>query len=956
MTDLIPIIGAWVCQRTTPDKIGLVLQISTRGDQVKIEVDFGPLGRRWLSRDEWGCGLRPGFAVQDVPLSSVRRTLGTGTVIEIREIATREQALVQLHQSGKVIWLPFERLRRVKDPTLRFKRSDPSGDHSAERTSLNIVAHALKGWNEATGALDRLDVDPLPHQIALVHRIINSGQTNWLIADDVGLGKTIEVGLLMAGLERKENLRRILLVVPSGLTRQWKDEMLLKFDRRFLIYGVDFRIFDHREWGLYERVIVSLDLAKPQSTDDNGADLSTTFGMLLAAGNWDIVIFDEAHRLARNDRGQSTLRFRLAQALRRKTDSLVLLSGTPHQGDNGKFRNLLTLVRPDLRAAIDQLEFNSDVVREVVLRNRKIDTVDIDGNFLFKGISVKRIEVDHDTNFADMEENLKTYLRNGYQAGEAIGGSEGRAVGFVMTIYRKLASSSVAALHMALKRRLDRILNGGIAEGTVPPLQDEEIDDIENQTETAPKQFFDGEVDMIQRLLIKTTDCMRLDKKGNELVKLIDRLVNKDGKKVLIFTEYRATQAFILYILRSVLDIESALIHGGHTADDKRAAVEKFEDDVPVLISTEAGGEGLNMHRNCHILINYDLPWNPSRISQRIGRLYRYGQKQRVIVFNFHARDTIDNEILGVLIDRVMAIVATMSKVSAEFSDYDAYAAEVMGELLDRIDISTLLEEAKNGTIDRPADRIDAALEEARKAKRMQDEVLLSLSDLEIKSSIENTFSTKEVASIIKRALPFFRIEFSHESDPEKFLIRLPEDMKGKFPEFGTRTVTPVTTNRSSWRPHTDLVLLDFSSSFVEFIIDSVTSPEFDGGYGSFDDPSLPEFFAAFLARFQNDQGRTQAERLILVERAPDGRYASTNQLVKKLLSSIGSDAPPSKKDPAIKQIEIASARDRAEVIMASELSKFLHPNDLILLAVGERGLIEREGKDNQLGLAASPT
>ncbi|MGO3927083.1 DEAD/DEAH box helicase [Rhodopseudomonas pseudopalustris] len=957
MSDLVPIVGSWICKRDDPDKIGVVLHVANRNGRTAIEADFGPFGRSWIAQHEWGSGLRPGFTVQDIPLSSVRRTLGTGTVVEIRELATREQALVQFHQSGKLIWLPFERLKRVKDPSLRFKRSEPIEDRAAERTSLNIIAQALKSWNEATGALDRLDVDPLPHQIALVHHIINSGQTNWLIADDVGLGKTIEVGLLMAGLERRETLRRILLVVPSGLTRQWKDEMLLKFDRRFLIYGVDFRVSDHKEWGLYERVIVSLDLAKPRSSDDDGADLDSNFGMLLAAGSWDIVIFDEAHRLARNDRGQSTLRFKLAQALRKKTDSLVLLSGTPHQGDNGKFRNLLSLVRPDLKPAIDQLEENSDVVREIVLRNRKIDTVDIEGNFLFKGVSVKRIEVSHDPAFAEMERELKTYLRTGYQAGEAMGGSEGRAIGFVMTIYRKLASSSVAALHMSLKRRLERIEEANGSE-TLNPSEDDDVDDdLSNRPATAsPHQFFDGEIELIQRLLGKTTDCMRTDRKCQELVELINRLVNAEGEKVLIFTEYRATQAFILYMLRSVLKVEPLLIHGGHSADEKRDAVQRFEEDAQVLISTEAGGEGLNMHRSCHILINYDLPWNPSRISQRIGRLYRYGQMKKVIVFNFCARDTIDNEILGVLFDRLEAIVSAMSRVSTEFSDYDTYAAEVMGELLDRVDISLLLEEAKSGKIERPTERVDAALAEARKAKKMQDEVLLTMTDLELKNAITNSFTTEEVCSIIKRALPFFGIEFSSESGREKFVIRLPDQLKGEFPEFGTRTVIPVTTKRADWRPHTDVVLLDFSSSFVDFIVNSITSPEFEGGYGAFEDPSLPEFFAAFLARFQNDQGRTQSERLILVERGPDGRYSAANHLVKQLLNGTAAEGLPINKSPATKQTELGAARDRAEVLMAEDLSKFLHPNDLVLLAAAERNQSNgpKEVEDAGIETAAS--
>lgn len=935
-TDLIPIPGAWVSRRgTNPLQIGNVIANSTTNGEPTVEVDFGPAGKARLNSYEWGCGLQVGFCVQDVPLSGVRETMGSGTVLHIRELATRFQALVQFHATGQSVWLPFERLRRIMSPALLYRRAGPLAENSAERLSLNVVGHALSKWNEATGALDRLDVDPLPHQISLVHRVLNSGQTNWLIADDVGLGKTIEVGLLLAALERRQNVRRILLVVPSGLTRQWKEEMQLKFDRTFRIYGTDFRVPDYREWGLYERVIVSLDLIKPRDADDDGSSDETNFGMLLAAGNWDVIIFDEAHRLARDERGRSTLRFKLAQALRQKTDALLLLSGTPHQGDQGKFRNLLALVRPDLRAQIDVIDAEPDVVQEIVLRNRKIDAMDLNGDFLFKGLLVRRVSIETDPEVAFLENKLQEYLKRGYQAGDVLGGAQGRAIGFVMTIYRKLASSSVTALWFALQNRLKRLSEQASSDSAGYLNEDENEDEDTLQDRTASSSpFFADETRLLRELIDRAKQCLTRDRKGDALVDLIKELVVKENKKVLIFTEYRATQLYLVAKIENLLGERPQVINGGQTVDEKRDAVRAFEESAQVLISTEAGAEGLNLHRNCHVLVNYDLPWNPARLSQRIGRLYRYGQKHRVIVVNFQARDTIDNEIVSILLDRLDTIVREMASVGPEFNEL--YAADVMGELLERVDISSLLEEARDGRVERTQERIDAALEEARRAKLIQDDILsFAGAGASADFATFGSFSTSDLSLFIKRAAKFFDIIVEGGRDAERFTLRLPSDLKGKFNEFGGRSIVEATTKRIDWRPDRE-VLLDFSTSFVNWLVKRVTAEDFGGAYAAMRGDLDQQFFAVFLARFQNDQGHIQGEKLIIIENAEAGGYSVNPRIVRSLLTNVGRETEPKSASPEERAKQFEAARDRAEVAMAEELTRFKHPNDLVTIAVGE--------------------
>jgi hypothetical protein len=523
----VPVEGCWVQTLDESPRLGIVLRSRRPNGRWEVEVQWGDRSRTWRSLDDIGCGFQPGWEVQDVPISQTRRSLGRGRVGEKRTLAGREQVLVQLADSGHSVWLPYENLRRIHGVPLLYRRAQLDHPDHAERCRLRMLAHALESWNEVTGALARLDVDPLPHQIHLVHRILSSNHVNWLIADDVGLGKTIEVGLVLNALRQQRTRLRVLIVTPAGLVRQWQDELKFKFDQFFRIYGRDFTIHDVAHWSLEDSVIASIDLAK---RDDH-------LPKFRDSGPWDVIVVDEAHKLTRDQRVRAQ-RYRLIEFLRTLSDALLLLTATPHQGRTDRFVELLKLVRPDLEEQLDFVEAQPDVVREIILRNRKATVTDMEGRFIFQGQRVERASIPVSGEMEAFVRLLGDYLQRGYRAG-AQGGDWGRAIGFVMTVYRKLASSSIAAIKRELELRRARLLG----QETQPANLDfEDASDVvdggddqdalaESTADSSGNEFFTDEIRLIDRLLANAVPALAHDEKLRYLKQVLDQLVAKKKER-----------------------------------------------------------------------------------------------------------------------------------------------------------------------------------------------------------------------------------------------------------------------------------------------------------------------------------------------------------------------------------------------------------------------------------------
>lgn len=656
-------------------------------------------------------------------------SLGHGRVIASRRVAGATQHLVEFWREATARWLPWQRLRPVRGVDRSLAVGHVQGPAPAESLRLRNLAYALEGWTAATGGLGRLDIDPLPHQLHVVHTILSSGTLNWMIADDVGLGKTIEVGLILAAL-RRQRWRRFLLVVPAGLTRQWQEELREKFGLDdFVIYGEQVLPDTAAQWAAFDRVIVSVDRAK---SDDHRQNLAR-------AERWDLAVFDEAHWLTRRETGwqyQRTQRYQLAEQLRHVSDNVLLLSGTPHQGRDDQFRALLELLRPgaEWRRRFARLRREPELVGSLVVRNRKADVTDIDGQFIFRGKTTKRISVTPSPAEIALDNALQRYLRAGYAASSVVPGETGRAIGFVMTIYRKLAASSIAAIAVALRRRMARLdgVLDGLGVRTMPIATDaaEDARYVEDDEEVAAQcgdasEFFVGERAVLADLVVLAERLVEHDAKVTTFFEdVLPGLLQHDRNgKVLVFTEYRTTQDVLVEGLRRRFgDDAVGLIRGGQPMAERRDIVDRFNDDLQFLVSTEAGGEGLNMQRRCHVMVNFDLPWNPMRLVQRVGRLYRYGQTERVVVFNMEVSDTLDQTILGGMYERLESVAASMAPVTGE--NAAGLVEDIIGQLVGALDVDAVLTAASTAGRDATEEEIERALARAREAAERQDELL----------------------------------------------------------------------------------------------------------------------------------------------------------------------------------------------------------------------------------------
>lgn len=533
------------------------------------------------------------------------------------------------------------------------------------------------------------NVTPLPHQLYALQRATRAERVRFLLADEVGLGKTIEAGLIIRELKLRGLVRRVLVVAPKGLTPQWQAEMRLHFSEDFRVLSPsDFPTMRHvlgeqdNFWRSADQVICSLDSVKPMESRkgwkaEDVADYNRErFDDLVSAG-WDLVIIDEAHRMA--GANAQVARHKLGAALSEASPYLLLLSATPHQGKSDAFHRLLTLL--DREAFPDETSVTRERVAAYVIRTEKRAAIDATGAPLFKPRQTRLTPVawaDRHAKQRTLYEAVTTYVRHGYNQSLK---TKQRHIGFLMILMQRLVTSSTSAIRTTLERRLEALRQ---PTGQQIGLFDEETWlelDGESQVSTVIDMAgWRDELAEVETLLdmARITEAGASDAKAEALLELIYRLQQEEQEpdlKVLVFTEFVPTQKMLCDFL-SQRGISVTVLNGGMGLEQRVAAQKAFARDVRVLVSTDAGGEGLNL-QFCHVIVNFDMPWNPMRVEQRIGRVDRIGQAKVVRAVNFVLEDTVEHRVRDVL-EHKLAVIAEEFGVDKAADVMDSVEAEAL--------------------------------------------------------------------------------------------------------------------------------------------------------------------------------------------------------------------------------------------------------------------------------------
>ena len=560
-------------------------------------------------------------------------------------------------------------------------------------------------------------VDPLPHQVEAVYKfLLPQPKIRFLLADDTGAGKTIMTGLLLKELMMRHYVERILIITPGGLTKQWQeDEMGVKFNIPFKLVNRSVFSSEPTVFQNSDRIVASIDFV---SREDIMNVLSKT--------SWDMVIFDEAHKLSAYEYGEKiykSKRYEVAHLLAQQCEHILLLTATPHRGRKDTFKRLLQLLDEDIFATADLAtervrELSETGSNKFFIRRLKEDMKDWEGHPLYKKRSTKTTSYNLTPDEKRLYDAVTQYLT---KRKEEAAQTKNIHVSLALQVMQRRLVSSIYAIRNTLQKRwmalqgltdeLERNPSLWKQRVKLEDFDDINIDDLDD-LEDDERDALDNILSDPKKLKLFTTSKSPSEIKAEtqevkELYLMADSLYNQqqeeqkykelkhlltsqgviDGEKLVIFTEHKDT---LLYLQERLHNngYTVATIHGGMSVDERRQSQCQFmQPDTQILICTDAAGEGINL-QFCRLLINWDIPWNPNRLEQRMGRIHRYGQKSDVIVFNMVADNTREGQVLKKLLTK-------LDIIREQLGDDRVY--DVIQDVLKGVSLDCIIDSVLNG-------------------------------------------------------------------------------------------------------------------------------------------------------------------------------------------------------------------------------------------------------------------
>ncbi len=830
-----------------------------------------------------------------------REDLGIGEVLRVSDIYGVYQADIIFETSGlrRLESFPVERLEHAPDLWERLKKGmfdDPND------VLFKQLAFQFPLQNKG-GQLSNSRTQLLPHQILLTRDVVASHRRRYLIADEVGLGKTIEIGMILRELESRREASRMLIIAPAGLIKNWQQELRDAFRLHFEILGIDFMDHGSTTWEMKSKVIVSIDTIKRSPRLDR----------LLAGPRWDVIVFDEAHHLSRNRYGKKivpTQNYRLAESLRSHTRDFLLLSATPHQGNTYQFWSLIQLLNDSLFDSEEAMIQHRGLLNQVMIRRTKREVTDRHGNPIFMRRQVHTERFLQSARERMFYEKLTEYLKEGYSVariGETKVTTEERAIGFVMTTFQKIMSSSIRAIRQALRRRLlvllirhymeleqkrskrgpDETIDRKILE-----VQDEMrmitshilgIDNIAANTGDIDAFIAQTRQKVSRKFLVEESTLWSLDadeeaeeelyatvnipdeiRKVRSLISVIpdgrdrkfETLINaiesirqdNPSEKFVIFTQYIETLKFLEEELGALYGKQKIAIIRGGPLENKIEAVERFWDErgAQFLICTSAGGEGINLQIG-RILFNYDLPWNPMAVEQRIGRIHRFGQKETAQIYNLIAEDTVEEHIYDLLNRKLREIASQIGKVDSSTGEpREDFRNEILGFLGSS---PSYLDLYKRAILDRDYRRTEHEIEEAIRKAREASEALSSFTqdldsfDLRDYLAMEGSFTLDHLMEFIFQAV--LRLEGAVLPRDEFHSIQTPPSLL-RYPSVSAKYDT-VTFDRDAAMRKKSVEFLGLGHPFVDAVVEHFQQSAFPGDVSCISRLSHEQPYTVFL-------------------------------------------------------------------------------------------------------------